>query len=481
MVLMLLLVALLDFCSDLWRIVNANRYEARFFYAILFGLRIRPILESLLRLDRASRWRMLFSRDEWLFVPLWLCAAAWINFAASLPLILGISFGTLLLFSGAMILRIKAESRERGIADSALRFATSLLQARTLGRFSAFISRGVERHHCARSYEQRLAIASAAILLLIRLCSVATLVVTLLYGLTLMGRNEAQLEEIVALLLLLRSLFFLLEQQARQLAFYAPDPKINYRDLIEQNMKWGRNAAMLGKKRLGQKRQGTSDNVLEATQGMLRLPFNDVDSQLNLEGLTLAGGEVVALTGDSASGKSLFLKACAGLYPSEGLRFFGKIIEENDTERLASLIGYVPQEISLLEGTIAENITSFQHPFDGAILADVLTRLDAHKLLATLPDGLATFVEPFDNSLPYGFKVQISIAAALYNKPRLLLLDASVASLDAKSFISFSQVIASLKQSGVSTIVVTQQSGLLQICDQTWLCAQQKVRPITLV
>ena len=141
----------------------------------------------------------------------------------------------------------------------------------------------------------------------------------------------------------------------------------------------------------------------------------------------------------------------------------------------------MPQEISLLEGTIAENITSFQHPFDGAILADVLTRLDAHKLLATLPDGLATFVEPFDNSLPYGFKVQISIAAALYNKPRLLLLDASVASLDAKSFISFSQVIASLKQSGVSTIVVTQQSGLLQICDQAWLCAQQKVRPITLV
>ena len=478
MVLMLLIATLLDFCSDLWRIANGSRYEARFFCAILYGLRMRPILESLLRLDRASRWRMLFPRYEWLFVPLWLCAAAWINFVASLPLILGSVFATLLLFSGAMILRIEVESRERGIADGALRFVGSILQARTLGRLPAFVSRGVERHHRARSCEHKLAIASAVILLLVRLCAVATLVTTLLYGLTLVGLNEAQLGEIVALLLLLRSLFALLEQQAWQLAFYAPDPKINYRAPTEQNIKFGRSSAMLGKK-LGQQRQGSYDKVLEASQGLLHLPSSDI-TQLNIEGLTLARGEIVALTGDGASGKSLFLKACVGLYPSEGLRFLDEIVEINDTERLAALIGYVPQEVSLIEGTIAENITSFRYPFDNALLVDILAKLDAHKLLATLPDGLATRVEPFDNSLPYGFKVQILIAAALYNKPRLLLLDASVASLDAKSFASLSQIITSLKQRGVSTIMVTRQPNLLKICDQTWLCAQQKLRPILL-
>ena len=503
LVLMLLMFVLLDFCSDLWRIWKVNRYESRSFAAIVFGLRSpfgSPIAESLLRLSRSSRWRLLFSRDEWFFVVLWLLAAAWVNLVASLPLIFGISFCTLLLLSGAMFLRLEGESRERGIADSGLRFAASLVQARRLGRLSALVRRGIKRHQLSRSYEHRLAIASAVILLLVRICSAATFVVTLLYGLTLVGRNEARVGEIVALVLLLRSLSTFLEQQARHLALYAPRPKIDYRAAQNMNLglagsSAGSSAGSLDKGKEGvpvpavpvqsqlQKSESASVKVLESLQGLLHFPSSGKDKHLSLEGLELSRGEVVALTGASGSGKSLFLRACAGLYASKGLSFLGKDVAGDDSEHLAKLIGYVPQEVSLLEGTIAENITSFQAAsgdVSAEFLASILTGLAADKFLAKLPDGLGTFVEPFAEGLPYGFKVQILIAAALYNKPRLLLLDASVSGLDEGSLLSLTRVIASLKQRGVSTIVVTPQPILLQICDSRWHCDEDKVRPIGL-
>ena len=495
---MLLMFVLLDFCSDLWRIAKVNRYESRSFAAIVSGLR-SPLSESLLRLDRASRWRLLFSRDEWFFVVLWLLAAAWVNLVASVPVIFGISFCTLLLLFGIMFLRMEGESRERGIADNALRFAASLVQARRLGRLSALVRRGVKRHQRARSYEHRLAIASAVILLLVRICSAATFVATLLYGLTLVGRNQAQVGEIVALVLLLRSLSTFLEQQARHLALYAPRPKIDYR--AAQNVNLGLlsgSSTRLDKGKEGglvpgglvpgqlQKSQSAADTtrsakVLKSSLGLLRFTSGAKDKHLRLEGLELSRGEVVALTGASASGKSLFLRACAGLYPSEGLSFFGKDVGKDvvadASEPLGTLIGYVPQEVSLLEGTIAENITSFEATSID-VLTSFLTGIGADKFLSTLPDGLSTFVEPFDEVLPYGFKVQILIAAALYNKPRLLLLDASVSALDEVALLSLTGVIASLKHSGVSTIVVTQQPSLLQICDRGWHCGQDKVRPV---
>ncbi len=498
--LLLLLCALFDFFSGLWRLSCACRYESRFLPLLFYGW--QPLFSSLFRLERAVRWSRLCVRGEWLLVVLWLCAAAWINFSLALPLIFGGVFALVLFFISVMLLRLAAEGRERMFSSNALRFAALLSQARARGFFDLFVSRSLAKHARARGCENRVIVTSLVLSLLLRVCLLITFATSLLYGLTLVGRAGADMGEVVASLVLLGFVFSLLERQARDLSYYAK-PLSSFEPFVAVGSSRGRGESSDS----AQPRPLSADSA-ESTATIIRavdggdggeasnkgrcfayVPSGAEGFKLMLDGLSLARGEVVALAGASSSGKSLFLRACAGIYPSEGLLFLDAPYARSATKSsYTSLpIGYVPQEALLLEGTLAENITQFEQVFGNRRMLDLLTSLGVHEKLAAcvsgsgggfsggLIDSLSMGVDAFDSRFSYSLKVQIMLAAAMYRNPRLLLLDASVDSLDSHGISALARVLHTMQRSGVAMIIATEKAELLGLCSRALLCEQQRV------
>ena len=467
-VLLLALAALVDFCTDLWRLQTAQQEERRLLPSMFRSL--TPVAERLIRLERSARWRLFRRRGEWLFVPLWMAAMWWIHNEAALPVMAGAVLGlSLLLFFGALA-RIDSESRERRIADTAMRAAASLGLARLLGRFAAFAERSLVRHNTARRAERSLAVLSAACLLCLRLSAAATLVLFLLHALSLVGGGQASLGELVAILLLLRTLFFWLEQRSRALCFYAPQerPVLTLASATQAQPDKEGGAENAKSAESAESAEGASAPILQVLQG-------EIPPMLVCDDLVLQQGEAIALAGESASGKSLLLQACAGLAESKGFFLSGKPVDASALSSALFCVSYVPQEAALLDGSLGENIAAFRSPCNEARAKELLVLLGAERTLARLPDGLATRTNPFDARLPYAFKVQVLLAAALYFEPRLLLCDACLDAMDSKGIERFARVLQNFCRKGAA-VLATRQSALLQVCSKAWICAHNRVQ-----
>ena len=478
-ILVLALAAIADFCADLWRLRTAQKDERRFLSSTFLAstlLGAGSAVEGLIRLERTARWKLFRRRGEWLFVPLWLVAAWWIHDEAAVPMVAGAMLGVLWLLFFGWLASWDGERREHRIADGALRAAASLGLARLLGRFADFAERSLARHRRARRAEQSLALLSAVCLLGLRLSAAATLVLFLLYALSLVGLGRVNFGELVAILLLLRALFFWLEQRARALSFYAPQKRrgrlltfVSATEVVtppnpERTDAEGEAGADTGA-------ETSVANILQVEQG-------EVLSRLACDALVLRQGEAVALAGESASGKSLFLQACVGLVESKGFRLSGESLHLHAPHAYApSLrgVGYVPQEATLLDGSLGENIASFRAPCDEARATELLVLLGAERTLARLPERLATRTDPFDATLPQAFRVQVLLAAALYFEPRLLLCDASIDALDGKGIERFARVLQNFCKKGAA-VVATRQSALLRVCRRAWICANNRVQ-----
>ena len=472
-ILVLALAAIADFCADLWRLRTAQKDERRllsstFLASTLLG--VGSVVEGLIRLERTARWKLFRRRGEWLFVPLWLAAAWWIHDEAAVPMVAGAMLGVLWLLFFGWLASWDDERREHRIADGALRAAASLGLARLLGRFAAFAERSLARHRRARRAERNLALLSAVCLLGLRLSAAATLVLFLLYALSLVGIGRLNFGELVAILLLLRALFFWLEQRARALSFYAPQKRrgsfltfVSATEVVPPPNAEGEAGA----------ETGVAAGVATSAPNILQVEQGEVLSVLACDALALRQGEAVALAGESASGKSLFLQACVGLVESKGFRLSGEDLHPYAPSLRG--VGYVPQEATLLDGSLGENIASFRAPCDEARATELLVLLGAERTLARLPEGLATRTDPFDATLPQAFRVQVLLAAALYFEPRLLLCDASIDALDGKGIERFARVLRKFCKKGAA-VVATRQSALLRVCRRAWICANNRVQ-----
>ena len=463
-VLLLALAACGDFCADLWRLRTTQKDERHILSSALGSA--GSVAERLIRLERAARWRLFRRRGEWLFVPLWLAAALWIHDEAALPMVAGAMLGVALLLFFGSLASWDGEQRERRIADGALRAAASLGLARLLGRFAAFAERSLARHKRARRAEQSLAVLSVVCLLCLRLSAAATLVLFLLYALSMVGNGQASFGELVAILLLLRALFFWLEQRARSLVFYAPPER--RRDFLTLPPAARGADPVLAEEDATDSAEDNKVPILQVEQG-------EVLSLLTCDALVLRQGEAIALAGESASGKSLLLQACAGLVESKGFRFAGGTVDAFASSLSLGGVCYLPQEAALLDGSLSENIAAFRAPCNEARAVELLVQLGAERTLALLPDGLATRTDPFDPRLPHAFRVQVLLAAALYSEPRLLLCDASVDALDNKGIERFARVLQNFCKKGAA-VVATRQSALLQVCRRAWICAHNRVQ-----
>jgi ATP-binding cassette subfamily C exporter for protease/lipase len=195
----------------------------------------------------------------------------------------------------------------------------------------------------------------------------------------------------------------------------------------------------------------------------------------------LSPGEVLAVVGPSASGKTTLARLLVGLWPamSGKVRLDGADIHTWDKSEVGPYLGYLPQGVELLEGTLAENIARFGD-VDMAQVEAAARLVGLHDLIMSLPQGYNSPIGRDGANLSGGQRQRVGLARALYGKPVFVVLDEPNSSLDEAGDAALANAIASLKQLGTTFVVMTHRTSVLGVADKMLLMrdgAQQAFGP----
>lgn len=184
---------------------------------------------------------------------------------------------------------------------------------------------------------------------------------------------------------------------------------------------------------------------------------------------SLEPGEALAIVGPSGSGKSSLVRHLVGVwYPLEGsIRLDGAELQHWNNDELGRHIGYLPQDVKLFPGSVAENISRFgENPSDDDIVA-AATLAGAHELIQHFQNGYGTDVGVGGGNLSGGQKQRVGLARAVYKLPSLIILDEPNANLDNAGEEALQNCLIELKRLGKTVIVVTHKAKLLSMADKT--------------
>jgi len=179
----------------------------------------------------------------------------------------------------------------------------------------------------------------------------------------------------------------------------------------------------------------------------------------------LKNGELLTILGSSGAGKSTLLQILSGTaQPVRGTISLGGIHHSQWGDR-CDLIGYLPQNIELLAGSIRENIVRFQPP-DPECLGQAIELTGLNDVLSSTPEGLDTQLGPSGTGLSAGQRQRVALARAVYKLPRLILLDEPNANLDDRGRAALLNCISKLKALGRIVVATTHSKSLLSISDK---------------
>lgn len=181
----------------------------------------------------------------------------------------------------------------------------------------------------------------------------------------------------------------------------------------------------------------------------------------------LPPGQALGVIGPSGSGKSSLARALTGVWrPAAGrIRLDGATLDQYDPDVLGSYIGYLPQRVTLFDGTIAENIARLQAGADPARIVAAARAAAAHEMILKLPDGYDTQVATMGSRLSGGQIQRIGLARALYGDPVLLILDEPNSNLDNDGSNALNQAIRTAKARGASVLIMAHRPAAIQECD----------------
>lgn len=178
-------------------------------------------------------------------------------------------------------------------------------------------------------------------------------------------------------------------------------------------------------------------------------------------------GQAVAILGPSGCGKSSLVRGLVGIWPLTGghVRLDGADLEQWPAEVLGKYVGYLPQNVELIEGTVAENIARFDPDANSERVIAAAQLAGVHDLVLHLPDGYNTQVGPDGRSLSGGQRQRIGLARALYGDPFLLVLDEPNSNLDNEGEAALARAMAHSCARGAVVVVVAHRPAVLDAVD----------------
>jgi ATP-binding cassette subfamily C protein len=181
----------------------------------------------------------------------------------------------------------------------------------------------------------------------------------------------------------------------------------------------------------------------------------------------LGPGEMLGIVGPNAAGKSSLIRALVGVWPATSgtVRLDGSNLLHWDPQQLGRHIGYLPQDVELFAGTVAQNIARFQDIDDEAVIA-AAQLAGCHELIQRLPNGYDTQIGDGGQALSGGQRQRIALARAVYGMPGLVVLDEPNSNLDTSGEEALLNALRQLKLSHVSIVVVTHRLDLIGIADK---------------
>ena len=181
----------------------------------------------------------------------------------------------------------------------------------------------------------------------------------------------------------------------------------------------------------------------------------------------LSPGEALGVIGPSASGKSTLARALVGAWPilSGEIRLDGATLNNFDRARLGRRIGYLPQDIELFDGTVAENISRLGDAEPEAVL-DAARLAGLHDMILRMPQGYDTTIGPGGEGLSGGQRQRIALARALFGRPSLLVLDEPNASLDTEGEDALLSAVSALKAGGAAIVIIAHRPTITVAVDR---------------
>jgi ATP-binding cassette subfamily C protein PrsD len=194
--------------------------------------------------------------------------------------------------------------------------------------------------------------------------------------------------------------------------------------------------------------------------------------------LSLQAGNGLGVIGPSGSGKSSLARMLVGVWrPARGrIRLDGAALDQWSTEALGKHIGYLPQDVELLAGTVAQNIGRFIEPVDAKAVIAAATAAGVHELIVSLPDGYETQVGESGTALSAGQAQRVALARALYGDPFLVVLDEPNSNLDAEGDEALSRAITSVRARGGIVVVVAHRPSAIAGVDLLLMMAQGRAQ-----
>ncbi|SDY27916.1 ATP-binding cassette, subfamily C [Jannaschia faecimaris] len=197
------------------------------------------------------------------------------------------------------------------------------------------------------------------------------------------------------------------------------------------------------------------------------VPPGATQASLRAVSFTLKPGQAMGVIGPSGAGKTSLAKAVTGAWTPAGgkMRLDSATLDQYDPDVLGGYIGYLPQTVSLFDGTIADNIARLQIDPDPAKIVEAAKKAAAHEMILQQPDGYDTVVSAVGGRLSGGQIQRIGLARAMFGDPTILILDEPNSNLDNEGTMALNRAIRGMKGSGRAVIIIAHRPAAIQECD----------------
>ncbi len=255
----------------------------------------------------------------------------------------------------------------------------------------------------------------------------------------------------------------------------------NWRNLVAASQSWGRLDAFLIALR-----EQPKPMALAAPRDSLRVegvscgPPSAGRVLVQDVSFSISAGSALGVIGPSGAGKSSLARAILGLWPlyRGAVRLDGAAIDQWGVDELGSHLGYLPQDVELFDGTVAQNIARFSEPAAPEAIVRAAHAAGVHDLILRLPNGYGTEIGEGGSALSAGQRQRIALARALFGDPFLVVLDEPNSNLDAEGDMALSEAISGVRRRGGIVIVIAHRPSSLESVDLVLMMSDGRAQAI---